>query len=140
MPGAYGAYGRPDGFFASAGNIFVSKPLRVAVSFPPDERNVWLADLNKDEKQDLVIQLGSTGHVPDAPHRVITLIARQARSSTLSKGVAPNLPGKCGVSGYSTSTSLPKSPASFQPRSFSSPGANSEPINSSRSSLPSLSQ
>lgn len=49
---------------------------RVEVALPADERNTWLADLDGDGRQDLVVQLGPTARRPDAKTRLITLIAR----------------------------------------------------------------
>ena len=52
--------------------LFARKPQKVAVAMPNDERNARLVDLNKDNKQDLLI------HYPSAtdPHRVALLIAQ----------------------------------------------------------------
>ncbi len=49
---------------------------KVEVALPPDERNTWLADLNRDGKLDLIVHHTPTGHAPEAPHRLTTLIAR----------------------------------------------------------------
>lgn len=48
------------------------RPHKVAVALPEDEEHTWLADLDKDGKQDILI------HHPSAtePHRVTMLIAR----------------------------------------------------------------
>ena len=56
--------------------LLARQPRSVAVDLPPDERNTWLVDLNRDGKQDVLIHHTPTGHAPDAPHRVSTLIAR----------------------------------------------------------------
>jgi len=64
-------------FFGAPGpELLVRKPQKVAVSVPPDERNTWLVDLNKDGKQDLLLHQTPTGHEPDKPHRVTMLVAR----------------------------------------------------------------
>ncbi len=52
--------------------LFTQKPQKVAVATPFDERNIWLADLNKDEKQDLLMFHPSA----TKSHRVTLLIAR----------------------------------------------------------------
>jgi len=44
----------------------------VSATLPGDERNTWLAHLNQDEKQDILMHHPST----DGPHRVTMLIAR----------------------------------------------------------------
>lgn len=52
--------------------VFTRHPQTVGVSLPNDERNSWLAHLNRDGKKDLVVY-----HPSDTgPHRLITLIAR----------------------------------------------------------------
>lgn len=56
--------------------MLARQPLRVAVSLPPDERNTWLVDLDRDGKQDVVVRHGPTGRAPRAPQRLTTLIAR----------------------------------------------------------------
>ena len=52
--------------------LFARKPQKVAVAMPNDERNARLVDLNKDNKQDILIHYPSTTD----PHRVVLLIAR----------------------------------------------------------------
>ena len=52
--------------------LFARKPKKVAVAMPNDERNARLVDLNKDNKQDLLIHYPSTTN----PHRVTLLIAQ----------------------------------------------------------------
>lgn len=52
--------------------LLARKPQKVAVAMPNDERNARLVDLNKDNKQDLLIHYPSTTN----PHRVALLIAR----------------------------------------------------------------
>ncbi len=52
--------------------LFARKPRKVAVAMPNDERNARLVDLNKDNKQDLLIHYPSTTN----PHRVALLIAQ----------------------------------------------------------------
>ena len=52
--------------------LFKRKPQKVAVATPFDERNIWLVDLNKDNKQDIFIYHPSTIE----PHRVTLLIAQ----------------------------------------------------------------
>ena len=52
--------------------LFARKPQRVAVTMPNDERNAQLVDINRDNKQDLLIHYPSTTN----PHRVALLIAR----------------------------------------------------------------
>ena len=53
-------------------SLFAPKPQKVAVAMPNDERNARLVDLNKDNKQDLLIHYPSTTE----PHRVTLLIAQ----------------------------------------------------------------
>ena len=52
--------------------LFARTPQKVAVAMPNDERNARLVDLNKDNKQDLLIHYPSTTN----PHRVTLLIAQ----------------------------------------------------------------
>ena len=52
--------------------LLARKPQKVAVAMPNDERNARLVDLNRDNKEDLLIHYPSTTH----PHRVVLLIAR----------------------------------------------------------------
>lgn len=56
--------------------MLARQPREVAVSLPPDERNTWLVDLDRDGRQDIVVHHGPTGRAPRAPHRLTTLIAR----------------------------------------------------------------
>ena len=51
---------------------FAGRPQVVAVTLPGDERNSWLADINRDGKQDILMHHPSTTE----PHRVTMLIAR----------------------------------------------------------------
>ena len=55
-----------------APNLFTRKPLKVAVTTPNKEKNIWLVDINGDEKQDILIYHPST----TMSHRVILLIAQ----------------------------------------------------------------
>lgn len=60
-------------FFGVPGpELLARTPQKVAVAMPNDERNARLVDLNKDNKQDLLIHYPSTTN----PHRVALLIAR----------------------------------------------------------------
>ena len=60
-------------FFGVPGpDLFARKPQKVAVAMPNDERNARLVDLNKDNKQDILIHYPSTID----SHRVALLIAR----------------------------------------------------------------
>lgn len=52
--------------------LFARTPQKVAVTMPNDERNARLVDLNKDNKQDLLIHYPSTTE----PHRVTMLITQ----------------------------------------------------------------
>ena len=52
--------------------LFARTPQKVAVTMPNDERNARLVDINKDNKQDLLIHYPSTTE----PHRVTLLIAQ----------------------------------------------------------------
>ena len=52
--------------------LLAQTPQKVAVAMPNDERNIWLADLNTDNKQDILIYHPSTTE----PDRVTLLIAR----------------------------------------------------------------
>ncbi len=52
--------------------LFARTPQKVAVAMPNDERNARLVDLNKDNKQDILVHYPSTTE----PHRVALLIAR----------------------------------------------------------------
>ncbi|MDE0323666.1 MAG: VCBS repeat-containing protein [Candidatus Poribacteria bacterium] len=53
-------------------DLFARKPQKVAVTIPNNEEHTWLVDLNKDNKQDLLMYHLSTTD----PHRVTLLIAR----------------------------------------------------------------
>lgn len=55
--------------------LFARKPQKVAIAMPNDERNARLVDLNKDNKQDLLIHYPSTTN----PHRVTLLIAQEIK-------------------------------------------------------------
>ena len=50
--------------------LIAQKPQKVAVTMPNDERNMRLVDLNKDNKQDILIYYPSTNE----PHRVTLLV------------------------------------------------------------------
>lgn len=52
-------------------NLFTRKPKKVAVTVPNNEKHTWLVDLNKDDKQDILM------YHPDTTdsHRVTLLIA-----------------------------------------------------------------
>ncbi len=52
--------------------LLAQTPQKVAVTMPNDERNMRLIDLNKDNKQDILIYYPSTTE----PHRVILLITQ----------------------------------------------------------------
>ena len=52
--------------------LLAQKPQKLAVSMPNDERNMRLVDLNKDNKQDILIYYPSTNE----PHRVTLLITQ----------------------------------------------------------------
>ena len=52
--------------------LFARTPQKVAVAMPNDERNARLVDLNKDNKQDLLIHYPSITE----PHRVTLLVAQ----------------------------------------------------------------
>jgi hypothetical protein len=52
--------------------LFARQPQCVAVAMPDYEEYTWLADLNRDGKQDVLMHHSSTTE----PHRVTTLIAR----------------------------------------------------------------
>ena len=52
--------------------LLARTPRKVAVAMPNDERNARLVDLNRDNKEDLLIHYPSTTN----PHRVVLLIAR----------------------------------------------------------------
>ncbi len=53
-------------------DLFSRQPRQVAVAQPGDERNVRLADLDRDDKQDVLVHRPSA----DGPHRLTVLIAR----------------------------------------------------------------
>ena len=63
-------------FYKKKTVLLVRKPQKVAVALPPDERNTWLVDLNRDGKQDLLVHQTPTGHEPTKPNRVTMLVAR----------------------------------------------------------------
>ena len=54
-------------------DLFARRPVRIAVAAPEDEEYTWLADLNGDGRQDVVLH-----HAPVAsePHRVTVLMSR----------------------------------------------------------------
>ena len=52
--------------------LFSRQPQKVAVAVPNDEEYTWLADLNGDGKQDILMHHPSTIE----PHRLTVLIAR----------------------------------------------------------------
>ena len=56
----------------SGPELFARTPQKVAVAMPNDERNMRLVDLNKDNKQDILIYYPSTNE----PHRVTLLITQ----------------------------------------------------------------
>ena len=56
----------------SGPKLLARTPQKVAVTMPNDERNARLVDLNKDNKQDILIHYPSTTE----PHRVTLLIAQ----------------------------------------------------------------
>ena len=56
----------------SGPELFARKPRKVAVTMPNDEKHTWLADFNKDDKQDLLMYHPSTTE----SNRVTLLIAR----------------------------------------------------------------
>ncbi len=58
--------------FFGGPDLLARQPLKVAVALPGSERNSWLADINKDGKQDLFMHHPSTTE----PHRLTMLIAR----------------------------------------------------------------
>lgn len=53
-------------------DLFARKPQKVAVTMPNNEEYTWLADLNKDNKQDVLIHHTSATE----PHQVTLLLAR----------------------------------------------------------------
>jgi hypothetical protein len=53
-------------------DLLSPQPLRVAVALPVDERDTRLVDLNRDGKQDVLMQYRSDAE----PHRVTILFAR----------------------------------------------------------------
>ena len=60
-------------FAGEAGpNLFSREPLEVAVPLPEDGEYVWLADLDRDGRQDVVMHHPSTAE----PQRVTVLLAR----------------------------------------------------------------
>ena len=64
-------------FFGMSGSeLLAAKPQKVEIDMPYDERNTWLADLDNNGKQDLVMQHMPTGNDPDVPYRLTILVAR----------------------------------------------------------------
>ncbi len=57
-------------------DLFSRRSEKVAVTLPSDERGIWLVDLDRDGKQDVIIHRRPTERSPGEPHRVTTLIAR----------------------------------------------------------------
>ena len=53
--------------------LFAKKPQRIAVAVPQDEEYTWLADLDRDGKDDILMHHPST----TAPHRVTVLMSSQ---------------------------------------------------------------
>ena len=56
----------------SGPELLAKKPQKVKVAMPNDERNIWLVNLNKDNKQDILIYHRSTTE----QYRVTMLIAK----------------------------------------------------------------
>ena len=54
-------------------DVFARRPRRIAVAAPEDEEYTWLADLNRDGKQDILMHHTSTA---TEPHRVTVLLSR----------------------------------------------------------------
>ncbi len=54
------------------GDLFARRPQKVAVAMPREEEYTWLADFNKDGREDILM------HHPSAtePHRLTILMAR----------------------------------------------------------------
>jgi len=52
--------------------LFARQPQKVSVTLPGDERNTWLADLNRDNMQDILMHHPSTTE----PHRVTMLVSQ----------------------------------------------------------------
>ena len=53
-------------------DLFARKPRRIAVAVPEDEEYTWLADLNRDGKDDVLMHHASEA----APHRLTVLMSR----------------------------------------------------------------
>lgn len=53
--------------------LFAKKPQRIDVAVPQDEEYTWLADLNRDGREDILLHHAST----TVPHRVTVLMSRQ---------------------------------------------------------------
>ena len=53
-------------------DLFARRPQRIAVTMPQGEEHTWLADLNRDGKQDVLMHHPST----TGPHRVTVLMSR----------------------------------------------------------------
>ena len=53
-------------------DLFARRPQRIAVAMPQDEEHTWLADLNRDGKQDVLMHHPST----TGRHRVTVLMSR----------------------------------------------------------------
>ena len=56
--------------------LLASKPQKVAVDLPQDERNTWLADLDADGRQDILVHHASRGDEAERVQRVLVLISR----------------------------------------------------------------
>ncbi len=52
--------------------LFAKRPQRILVATPQDEEYTWLADLNQDGRQDVLMHHPSTTE----PHRVTMLMSR----------------------------------------------------------------
>ncbi len=52
--------------------LFANKPRRLKIPVPEDEEYTWLADLNRDGRQDVLMHHASTA----APHRLTVLMSR----------------------------------------------------------------
>ncbi len=52
--------------------LFANKPRRLMIPVPEDEEYTWLADLNRDGRQDVLMHHASTA----APHRLTVLMSR----------------------------------------------------------------
>ena len=56
--------------------LLARRPQKIDVPLPYDERNVRLVDLNNDNRQDVLVKLGPTGHAPNTASQLVILIAR----------------------------------------------------------------